>query len=77
MKFTQILKDRGFNVGTLANHLGLNRVALYAWNRNGVPTKHCVAIETYTFGKVTRRDLRPEDYHLHWPELNTGSVGGV
>lgn len=26
-------------------------------------------IERATEGAVTRRDLRPDDYHIHWPEL--------
>ena len=29
----------------------------------------CVAIELHTNGAVTRRDLRPDDWHLIWPEL--------
>jgi len=29
----------------------------------------CVAIERATCGEVTRRDLRPCDWHLIWPEL--------
>lgn len=29
----------------------------------------CVAIERATCGAVTRRDLRPDDWHLIWPEL--------
>ena len=30
----------------------------------------CVAIEHETFGEVTRKDLRPADWHKIWPELN-------
>lgn len=29
----------------------------------------CVAIERVTGGAVTRRDLRPDDWWLIWPEL--------
>ena len=31
--------------------------------------QYCVAIERETGGQVTRRDLRPDDWHLIWPEL--------
>ena len=31
----------------------------------------CVAIEQATGGAVTRRDLRPDDWHRIWPELVT------
>lgn len=29
----------------------------------------CVLIERTTEGHVTRKDLRPDDWHLIWPEL--------
>jgi DNA-binding transcriptional regulator YdaS (Cro superfamily) len=31
----------------------------------------CVAIEKATDGKISRRDLRPLDWQLIWPELST------
>ena len=31
--------------------------------------ERCVQIEQATDGAVTRRDLRPADWHLIWPEL--------
>lgn len=34
-----------------------------------VPIEKCVKIEQATDGLVTRRDLRPDDWHLIWPEL--------
>lgn len=34
-----------------------------------VPAMSCVAIEKATSGEVTRAELRPNDYHLIWPEL--------
>ncbi len=33
--------------------------------------EYCVAIEQATGGQVSRRDLRPEDWHRIWPELVT------
>ena len=30
---------------------------------------YCLAIERATGGAVTRRDLRPDDCHLIWPDL--------
>lgn len=45
----------------------------YIWQiANGirpVPIERCVAIERATGRKVTRQDLRPDDWHLIWPEL--------
>ena len=36
-----------------------------------VPAERCPAIEAATGGAVTRRDLRPEDWWVIWPELVT------
>lgn len=37
--------------------------------RRPVPIKYCLQIKRYTEGKVTRRDLRPNDFAQIWPEL--------
>lgn len=34
-----------------------------------ISPERCVAIEKATDGKVTRRDLRPDDWKAIWPEL--------
>ncbi|WP_059516593.1 MULTISPECIES: transcriptional regulator [Burkholderia] len=34
-----------------------------------ISEKRCVLIECVTKGVVSRRDLRPDDWHLIWPEL--------
>lgn len=34
-----------------------------------IPVDRCVAIERATGGAVRRWDLRPGDWHEHWPEL--------
>lgn len=31
--------------------------------------QYCVSIEKNSNGQVTRKDLRPDDWHLIWPEL--------
>lgn len=35
------------------------------------PVERCTAIEKATDGNVTRRELRPDDWWLIWPELVT------
>lgn len=57
----------------LANTLGVTQGAVWQW-ANGltaVSPERCTAIERATEGQVTRRDLRPKDWHLIWPELVT------
>ena len=36
-----------------------------------LPVERCPEIERATSGAVTRRDLRPDDWWLFWPELVT------
>ena len=57
----------------LAGLLGVTKAAVNQWKTEGrrVPFEHCASIELKTAGKVTRRDLRPNDWWLHWPELIT------
>ena len=33
------------------------------------PPAKCVLLEKWSKGQVTRQDLRPNDWHLIWPEL--------
>lgn len=65
-------EPRGAGVA-LAKALGVHPVMVSQWS-NGVkpvPVERCADIERATGGKVTRRDLRPADWHRHWPELVT------
>ncbi|OFJ47685.1 hypothetical protein BA896_000325 [Janthinobacterium lividum] len=55
----------------LANKLGITPVLISQW-ANGlrpVPPERCVEIEKATEGKVTRKDLRPDDWERIWPEI--------
>ena len=53
----------------LAAAIGQSPQTVWNWRTRGVPVIHCAAIEQATGGKVTRRDLRPEDWQRIWPEL--------
>lgn len=59
----------------LARALGVPQSLPSAWaaadpeKRRPVPVQHCQAIVKATNGAVTLRDLRPDDWHLIWPEL--------
>lgn len=54
----------------LAESVGVSPQAVWAWIRRGsVPAIYCLAIEKATSGKVKRNALRPNDFHLIWPEL--------
>lgn len=55
----------------LASKLGITPVLISQW-ANGlrpVPPERCVEIEKATERKVTRKDLRPDDWERIWPEI--------
>lgn len=60
-------------VATFAEKLNISRIYLMqlAARQDGrLPSPElCVVIERATFQQVRRWDLRPEDWHLIWPEL--------
>ncbi len=35
-----------------------------------IPVEYCAQIELATGGAVTRKEMRPDDWHEIWPELN-------
>ncbi len=57
-------------ISALAAALGVSQSTPSMWKARGsVPVEHCLAIERATQGLVTRRDLRPDDAHLIWPDI--------
>ena len=44
-------------------------ISQMASGHRSVSSINAVAIEKATKGEVTRKDLRPTDWKLHWPEL--------
>lgn len=58
-------------VGRLAAAIGVGQPVVSNWRARGTTPDavHCVAIERATNGSVTRQALRPDDWHLIWPEL--------
>ncbi len=44
-------------------------ISKWAHGRRAVPIARCIPIEKATEGRVTRKDLRPHDWHELWPEI--------
>ncbi len=59
------------NKAALSRAVGVQPPTLQQWINGSrpVPVQKCTAIERVTDGQVTRQDLRPDDWHLIWPEL--------
>lgn len=70
MKLSTYFNVRGRQRG-LARAIPVPASLLSAWASGvrAVPIERCIPIELATGGAVTRRDLRPDDWHLIWPEL--------
>lgn len=69
-KFNDVIDIYGSPTKT-AEAIGASLQAVCFW-RDGdreINPKMCVKIEKITGGKVTRQDLRPDDWSELWPEL--------
>lgn len=55
----------------LAAALGESVQTVSNWRERGVPIHKCAQLEQVTEAQVTRRELRPNDWHRIWPELVT------
>ena len=78
MKLSDYLASQGRGAKSrLAAQVGGHASDVSAWlaGNRPVPVHRCAAIESATGGAVTRRDLRPDDWHLIWPELAHKDVG--
>ena len=58
-------------VRALARELNVSPSIVTEWAKktNPVPIKRCVQLERFTKGEVTRKELRPDDWHEIWPDL--------
>lgn len=58
-------------VRALAKELQVSPSVVTEWAKRSTPVsiKRCVQLEKYTKGAVTRKELRPNDWHEIWPEL--------
>jgi DNA-binding transcriptional regulator YdaS (Cro superfamily) len=65
-------QERG-RQASLASHLGVPAPNVCSWvsGQKSPSVKTAVAIELFTQGQVTRKDLFPNDWQQIWPELAT------
>lgn len=72
MELDAYLKKAGRGSGVaLARAVRVHPVMVSQWasGAKSVPVCRCVPIEVASGGAVRRWDLRPVDWHTHWPEL--------
>jgi len=73
MELSNYCKSERGRQRALAIDIGAQMSDMSDWvnDKRPVPVERCVQIERATNGVVTRRDLRPRDWWLIWPELIT------
>lgn len=75
MKLHEYLGQSGaLSIAALREAIGVKSDAQIRQWRDGFQDRmpspaNCVAIERATVGKVSRKDLRPDDWREIWPEL--------
>jgi DNA-binding transcriptional regulator YdaS (Cro superfamily) len=71
MKLSDYVDETRGRQTTLALGLGVPPQLVWQWARSvrTVPVSRCTSIERLSGGLVCRWDLRPQDWHIHWPEL--------
>lgn len=70
MTLGEFLKTHTQTELSIAIGVSPGMISLWVTGRKAVTPARCVAIENATNGQVTRKELRPADWHLIWPELN-------
>mgnify|MGYP003352363336 FL=1 len=65
----QIVASMDTSISGLARDLGLRRQNIQGWKTNGIPARYCPQLEQMTGGKVSRKEMRPNDWMQFWPEL--------
>jgi DNA-binding transcriptional regulator YdaS (Cro superfamily) len=72
MKLSDYLYAQGRgSKARLVRAIGAHASDLSDWlcGARPIPLHRCTAIEVATQGVVSRKDLRPDDWQSHWPEL--------
>ena len=59
------------SISSLAKEVGVSPAVVYQWMMGirPVPIQRCHCVVAVTKGEVTLQDLRPDDWHMIWPEL--------
>jgi len=75
MKLSEWLRAEHGRQVRLAAHLNVKPPVVAGWlsGRRPVPYQHAAAIEQFTSGEVSRRQLFPDQWQRIWPELADGA----
>lgn len=59
------------SASSLSRRINVPNVSISNWanGKRPIPIKWMTIIESETKGQVSRKDMRPDDWHEIWPEL--------
>ena len=71
MNLSHWLRIKRGRQAELSRYLGIAPPQVSQWisGKKGIPVFYVAKIEAFTGGDVTRKDMRPDDWHVIWPEL--------
>lgn len=71
MDIKTYLSKNGISQSAFAEMTGVTQGMVWQWLQGLRPVSpsSCVVIEKFTNNDISRRDLRPDDWHEIWPEL--------
>jgi DNA-binding transcriptional regulator YdaS (Cro superfamily) len=71
MKLSEYFEQERGRQAHLAKEINAHAPDLSKWasGEKAIPFHHGSPIEAATKGLVTRKDLFPDHWHIHWPEL--------
>lgn len=69
MNLSEYLENNPRDELALAVGVSLGMLSQWKNKTRPVSARRCIAIENATNGQVTRKDLRPDDWEVIWPEL--------
>ena len=77
MDLSEYVKQQYGRAAELAKELCIPPILISQWSlgQRPVPIERCYPIEVATGGRVTRKDLRPDDWPAIWPELRAAAEG--
>lgn len=73
MKLLIYLRHHGIKKTAMELGIATSFLSSIAHGRRSLPAKYCYTFEKISNGEITRKDLRPNDYHLIWHELSEPS----
>lgn len=71
MTLLDYIKQKRGNAGILAKKIGCHTPDIYNWAKKlrPIPVEYMARLEIHTNGAISRKQLRPDDWWVIWPEL--------